>query len=272
MASNNYFKSHFFLGFFVWLNCCAREPTTPIFSPTIDGWTLVWNDEFSEPTLDTSKWDSLVDGSGGGNNEAQYYTGGSKNIYLENGALIIVAKKESFQGKSYTSAKLSTKNKGDWIYGHIEVRAKLPTGIGIWPAIWMLPTDTNYGNWPASGEIDIMENVGFEPNIVHGATHSYKYNHKLGTSISGKVNSPDASIEFHIYSVTWISDRIDFFVDGKKYFSSTNDGTGWQSWPFDKRFYLILNIAVGGSWGAVNGIDDSIFPQKMEIDYVRIYK
>ncbi len=241
--------------------------------PARAGWTLVWNDEFNTGTIPSpDKWGYDVGGSGWGNNELQYYTQYRKeNARVENGSLIIEARKEAFEGKKYTSARLVTKTKGDWLYGRIEVRAKLPKGLGTWPAIWMLPTDWKYGGWPNSGEIDIMEHVGYDPNVIVGSTHSLKYYFKIGTQRNKTIRIPDVFATFHTYAVEWYADRIDFFVDETKYFTSPNDGTTWQEWPFDQRFHLILNIAFGGDWGGSKGIDDSIFPVRMEVDYVRVY-
>ncbi len=263
------------------INSCSKEETTQVVIPeqpapdtthALPGWTLVWNDEFNGAAVDSNKWEYEVNGNGGGNNELQFYTDRYQNSYVDSGSLVIVARKENYQGRQYTSARMRTKYKGDWTYGHFEIRAKLPTGRGTWPAIWMLPTDWEYGGWPASGEIDIMEHVGYDPNVVHGTTHCQKYYFKIGTQISGKINVPTATTAFHTYAVDWYKDSIEFYVDKKKYLTSYNDGSGWQGWPFDKRFHLILNIAVGGDWGGAQGIDDSIWPQKMLIDYVRVYK
>jgi beta-glucanase (GH16 family) len=241
--------------------------------PALEGWTLVWNDEFdtgSIPSLD--KWLYDVGGSGWGNNELEYYTQYRKeNARVENGVLIVEARKEEYQGRNYTSARLVTKTKGDWLYGRVEVRAKLPAGLGTWPAIWMLPTDWTYGGWPNSGEIDIMEHVGYDPNVIHGSTHSLKYYFKINTQKTASIKLANAFTEFHTYSIEWYPDRIDFYVDSTIYLTSRNDGTGWQAWPFDKRFHLILNIAVGGDWGGSKGVDDAIFPVRMEVDYVRVY-
>jgi beta-glucanase (GH16 family) len=259
---------------------CKEESPAENINPTvivddslhsIPGWKLVWNDEFNGTAVDSNKWEYEVNGSGGGNNELQYYTDRYQNSYVDSGSLVIVARQESYLGRQYTSARMRTKYKGDWTYGHFEIRAKLPFGRGTWPAIWMLPTDWVYGGWPASGEIDIMEHVGYDQNVIHGSTHCQKYYFKIGTQKSGTVRIPNVSTEYHVYAVDWFEDRIDFFVDGVKYFTSWNDGSGWQGWPFDKRFHLILNIAVGGDWGGAQGIDTSIFPQKMYIDYVRVY-
>lgn len=260
---------------------CKEDATSKIVDPTtyvddslhtLPGWKLVWNDEFNGTAIDSNKWEYEVNGSGGGNNELQYYTDRFQNSFVDSGSLVIVARLESYLGKQYTSARMRTKYKGDWTYGHFEVRAKLPYGRGTWPAIWMLPTDWEYGGWPASGEIDIMEHVGYDQDVIHGSTHCQKYYFRIGTQKSGTIKIVNASSEFHVYAIEWFPDRIDFFVDGVKYFTSWNDGSGWQGWPFDKRFHFILNIAVGGDWGGAQGIDTSIFPQKMYIDYVRVYQ
>jgi len=234
---------------------------------------LVWFDEFDYTGLPASdKWGYDVGGSGWGNNELQYYTENrTENARVENGNLIIEAHKENYGGKSYTSARLLTKAKGDWKNGRLEVKAKLPGGKGTWPAIWMLPTDWVYGGWPASGEIDIMEYVGYDPGVVHGTVHTQAFNHSIGTQQGNSINVADAESNFHVYAIEWDQDKIDFFVDDTKYFTFTNQG-GWEKWPFDQRFHLLLNIAVGGDWGGVQGVDDNIFPVKMEVDYVRVYQ
>ena len=165
-----------------------------------------------------------------------------------------------------------TQGKGDWLYGRIEVNAKLPKGRGTWPAIWMLSSDWAYGAWPESGEIDIMEHVGYNPNVIHGSTHCNKYVHTKGTQKTGTINISDAVGAFHNYILEWNKDSIKVFVDDKHYFTSINEQRGWEYWPFFKDFHLILNVAVGGSWGGAQGIDATVFPQKMEVDYVRVYK
>lgn len=236
-------------------------------------YTLVWSDEFDYTGLpDAEKWGYDVGGDGWGNNELQYYTQNrTENARVEDGHLIIEARKESYGGNNYTSARLITKDKGDWLYGKIEVKAKLPGGTGSWPAIWMLPTDWEYGGWPSSGEIDIMEYVGYDPGIVHGTVHTEAYNHTLGTQKGAHTTVTDAETAFHVYSMEWTPERIKVFVDDTKYFTFNAEGD-YTTWPFDKRFHLLLNIAVGGSWGGAEGIDDEIFPVKMEVDYVRVYQ
>ncbi len=239
-------------------------------------WQIVWRDEFLGNSIDLSKWEHEVNGNGGGNNELQYYTARDTNSFVENGSLVIRALKETFTGpdgtRSYTSARLRTKNKGDWKYGKMEIRAMLPAGVGTWPAIWMLPTDWVYGEWPNSGEIDIMEHVGFDPGVVHGTVHTKAYNGLIGNQKGAAVLIQDATSAFHVYSIEWSPLKIDFFVDNSKYFTFDNEGLGWEKWPFDQRFHLISNIAIGGNWGGLQGVDDSIFPVQMVIDYVRVYQ
>ncbi|MBA7574960.1 hypothetical protein ES708_16776 [subsurface metagenome] len=234
---------------------------------------LVWSDEFDYTgTPDNTKWSFDIGGDGWGNNEAQYYTNRLENAKVENGKLIITALKESYGSNLYTSARLATRNKGDWLYAMVEVKAKLPEGIGTWPAIWMLSTDWEYGGWPASGEIDIMEHVGFDMGNVHGAIHTEAYNGMIGTQRGGDIYIPDAHQAFHVYAIEWSEDSIHFIADDVRYYSYPNYNTGYERWPYDKRFHLLVNIAIGGNWGGQQGIDDTIFPQTLEIDYVRVYQ
>ena len=244
--------------------------------PGLDGaehLSLVWSDEFEYTGLpDAGKWGYDVGGRGWGNNESQFYTQNrEENARVENGVLVIEAHREAFQNRRYTSARVISKNKGDWKYGRFEIRAKLPRGRGTWPAIWMLPTDWVYGGWPDSGEIDIMEHVGYNMHHIHGSIHTGAFNHLQGTQISSSLRTSNVDTEFHVYAMEWRPDRIDIFLDGQRYFTVSNDGSGFEAWPFDQRFHLLMNIAVGGNWGGAQGIDDSIFPQRMEIDYVRVY-
>ncbi len=237
---------------------------------------LVWSDEFNYSGLpDSKKWSYDTDGnaSGWGNNEAQYYTNAElKNAEVKDGFLKINAIKENFEGKKYTSARLVTRSKGDWLYGKVEVRAKLPDGRGMWPAIWMLSTDWTYGGWPASGEIDIMENVGYVPYVIVASAHTQSYNHVIATQKNATLTISDCYTEFHNYILEWETNEYRVYVDDKLYFTFNNEGKGFPVWPFDKRFHLLLNVAVGGNWGGAQGIDDTIFPRTMVVDYVRVYQ
>jgi len=237
-------------------------------------YNLVWSDEFEYKGLpDSTKWSYDVGGSGWGNNELQYYTSKRiENARVENGSLIIEAVKETYSGMNYTSARLVTKNHGDWLYGKVEVSAKLPAGRGTWPAIWMLPTDWQYGEWPSSGEIDIMEHVGYDEGKVHATIHTEDYNHMIGTQQGSSVIIADATGAFHTYSMEWTPIKIDFFADGVKYFTFYKLADDYKKWPFNKRFHLIMNIAVGGSWGGSQGVDVNAFPTKMEVAYVRVHQ
>lgn len=239
-------------------------------SPT---YQLVWFDDFDYRGLpDSTKWTALTGGHGWGNNELQYYTSKrEKNARVENGHLIIEAHKEAMEGKAYTSARLVTKGKGDWQYGKIEVRARLPEGLGSWPAIWMLGS-TEPLHWPDDGEIDIMEHVGFDPGRVHASIHSKKYNHIIGTQKTDQVFIPDFSSHFHRYQVEWDAEILRIGVDDIWYFTFQNEHTGKEAWPFDFPHHLLLNIAVGGNWGGQKGVEDDIFPIKMEIDYVKVWQ
>ena len=251
-------------------------------------WRLVWSDEFNGTGLpDPAQWtyeEGFIR-----NNELQFYTKArQENVRRENGLLIIEARKERFDNPfhregsnrrgerkntaDYTSASLTTEGKASWSHGRIEVRAKLPAGRGTWPAIWLLGTGYRTAGWPKCGEIDIMEHVGHDPGIVHANIHTQAYNHVQRTNKGDKITVDQPSRSFHTYSVEWSNEQMDFFAGDKKYFSFKNEKTGVDVWPFDKPHYLILNIAIGGSWGGQKGVDDSIFPQRMEIDYVRVYQ
>jgi beta-glucanase (GH16 family) len=235
--------------------------------------TAMWSDEFDYTGApDPAKWGYDIGGSGWGNNELEYYTNSTNNANVTNGKLYITARQESFGGMNYTSARLVTKNKGDFLYGRIEVNAKLPAGRGTWPAVWMLPTDWVYGSWPKSGEVDIMEHVGYDPNNVLSSVHTQSYNHTIGTQKSGGLNIPTALTAFHKYRVDWTPYAVRCYYDDQLVFTFVNDGRGYATWPFDKRFHLLLNLAVGGNWGGAQGVDTTIFPATMEVDYVRVYK
>lgn len=241
-------------------------------------WQLVWSDEFDGEVLDSTKW-SYQTGTGAnyglvswGNNERQFYTDREENLFLANGQLHIVARAEEFVNRGYTSARIRTIDKGDWTYGKFEVRAKLPKGQGLWPAIWMMPTDDVYGTWPQSGEIDIMESLGHETNKSYGSVH-YGPNWPNNQFRTGPITLKKGSFseDFHVFSIQWIPGRIRFLVDNQFFFQVTPTNLAPYNWPFDQKFHFLLNVAVGGTWP---GDPDSTteFPQEMVIDYVRVYQ
>ncbi|MBN2444930.1 MAG: glycoside hydrolase family 16 protein [Spirochaetales bacterium] len=244
----------------------------------IQQFELIWADEFDEEGIpNPEKWKYDTGGFGWYNNELQYYTKArAENARVQDGRLIIEAHKEDFKmgakTNHYTSARLVTKYKGDWCYGRIEVRAKLPRGNGVWPAIWMLPTKEMYGGWPSSGEIDIMEHVGYEPGIVHFSIHTNKFNHRINTHKTHTERLEEPDKQFYTYGIEWQENVIIFFVDDKKSYVFPKLEDNFMAWPFDRKFHLILNLAIGGDWGGVHGIDDTIFPQRMEVEYVRVYQ
>jgi beta-glucanase (GH16 family) len=256
-----------------------------------DKWRLVWSDEFdNDGAPDPKRWNIEEWPARVVNDEDQAYTSRIENVRVENGQLVIEAHKEDFGNASYTSARMQSQGKGDFLYGRFEVRAKLPRGMGTWPAIWMLPSDpftyattcsddpdwqgsADCDAWPNSGEIDIMEHVGYQMGHVHGTVHTKAYYWAVWEQRKGRIILDDVDEAFHDYALEWSPERIDAYVDDTLYFTYINEGTGWETWPFDRPFHLILNIAVGGMWGrSGGGIDDSVFPQKMLIDYVRVYE
>jgi beta-glucanase (GH16 family) len=230
---------------------------------------LVWQDEFDgQGVPDASRWnyeEGFVR-----NNERQYYTRArTENARLENGLLIIEARRERFQNADYTSASLTSR--ANWTYGRIEVRAKLPKGRGTWPAIWTLGTNIRDVGWPTCGEIDIMEHVGFDPGRVHANIHTKAYNHVQGTAKGNSIVIANPN-DFHVFSTRWTANAIEMSVDGQPYFTFPKEIGGEAVWPYDKAQYLILNLAIGGTWGGQQGIDDSAFPTQYAIDYVRVYR
>lgn len=229
--------------------------------------TPVWDDEFN--TIDASKWTFETGGNGWGNNELEYYTNGN-NAIADNGILKIIAKKETFSGLNYTSSRMITKGKGDWLYGRFEIKAKIPKGVGTWPAIWLLASDNTYGGWPNSGEIDIMEHVGFDLNKIHFTVHNKTYNGGNGKGAEKLIST--ATDSFHVYRCDWTPSGIRGFIDDEQFFEYSNNNNGFETWPYNQKFFMILNIAIGGNWGGQQGVDDTSFPATMEIDYVKVYK
>ncbi|MFD2517503.1 glycoside hydrolase family 16 protein [Salinimicrobium flavum] len=230
---------------------------------------LVWSDEFDENGApDSSKWGYDTGAGGWGNNEPQFYTSRSENVKVENGLLKITAKKETYEGAPYTSARIKTQGKFSFKYGKVEVRAKLPEGGGTWPAIWMLGSNFQTVGWPACGEIDIMEHKGNDPGVIHSALHtpsSYGATNNHGTKTVANVSS-----EFHVYGVEWTSQKIAFSVDGNVFYTYMPANKNGSTWPFDANQFIILNVAMGGVFGG--DIDPDFTSGTMEIDYVRVYQ
>lgn len=243
---------------------------------------LVWRDEFSRRGLDRSKWDydTSRNKEGWHNGELQYYSAGRpENIRVARGRLVIEARRERLDlvrypdwgGQNYTSAKIVSKGAGSWTYGYYEVRAKLPCARGSWPAIWMLPV--NMVEWPDDGEIDIMEHVGSEPNLIYASLHTKLFNHIQKTQRSAQKRLPTSCTSFHTYELDWRPDSITIGFDGRAFMRVRNDQPGGKgAWPFDVPFYMILNLAMGGEWAAAKGMDDAALPQRMEVDYVRVWQ
>ncbi|PID92797.1 MAG: glucan endo-1,3-beta-D-glucosidase [Bacteroidetes bacterium] len=241
-------------------------------------WDLVWADEFDGTKLDDAKW-SFMFGTGSdygltnwGNEELQYYR--AENAVVADGFLTITAKQESYGGKSYTSARIRTAEKGDWTYGRIEARAKMPKGKGLWPAIWMLPTDNAYGGWANSGEIDIMEYLGDDPTKVHGTIHyGGQWPNNQSTTKSYTLNEGDFCNEFHEFAFEWEEGRMRWYVDGELYSTITSWSASGYPFPapFNRRFHLLVNLAVGGRWPG-NPDASTSFPQELVLDYIRVYE
>ena len=237
---------------------------------------LMFRDEFSGTALDLTRWryDIARNRQGWFNHEKQYYSAG-RNLRVRNGALTIEARHESSKryadsgGQNYTSAKIVSKQ--TWTYGFYEIRAKLPCARGTWPAIWMLPKVMT--KWPDEGEIDIMEQVGAEPNLIYASLHTKLFNHAIKTQRSAQQLVPTSCTAFHVYQLHWQPNSITIGVDGRGILRVLNDQPGGKgAWPFDTPYHLILNLAIGGDWAGAKGIDDSALPQRMEVDYVRVWQ
>jgi beta-glucanase (GH16 family) len=266
--------------------CFSQNPATP---PTRDGWTLVWSDEFNGPngsSVDGTKWVAETGGKGWGNHELEYYTDRSKNASMQDGNLVIRALQDNYTGpdgikRNYTSVRLKTLGTFSQAYGRFEARIKIPYGQGIWPGFWMLGDDFEKVGWPQCGEIDIMENIGKEPATIHGSIHGPGY---IGTAgieadytLPGPLSGPLSARrrfadDFHIFGIEWDSESISFYVDNDVYARRTRADLqpGWK-WVFDKPFFLILDLAVGGDWPG-NPDSTTVFPQSMLVDYVRVYQ
>ena len=241
---------------------------------------LVWHDEFSGSALDTNKWeyDTSWNKHGWFNNEKEYYSAGDRNIKVANGHLTIEARHEKLDprkfpdwgGQDYTSGRIFSKGAG-WTYGFYEIRAKLPCGIGTWPAIWMLPVHME--KWPDDGEIDIMEQVGAEPNLIYSSLHTKLFNFTIRTQRSAQKLVPTSCSAFHVYQLDWRPHSITIGVDGHGILRTLDNVPGGKgAWPYFTPFKMILNLAIGGDWGGEKGIDDASMPQEMEVDYVRVWQ
>jgi beta-glucanase (GH16 family) len=245
-------------------------------------WTITWQDEFDGTSVNTGNWNfnqgnGYDENDGWGNGELQYYTGYQRNLRVDNGSLKITAIKESYNGFNYTSARINTQNKFSQTNGKFEARIKMPVGQGYWPAFWLLPQDSPYGEWPASGEIDILESKGSQPNWASASLHFGAQNdRKYITYSTDNLSTPIS--EYHVYSLVWEEDTMYWYIDDALYawesfwFSKTNDGTYYPfPAPFDNPFYIVLNLAIGGSFDG-NPDETTQFPQTMEVDYVRVYE
>jgi beta-glucanase (GH16 family) len=240
------------------------------------GWRLVWSDEFNQPdgsAPDTANWNYELGGDGWGNAELEDYTDRTNNVRIADGKLVIEARREDYGGSQFTSGRLQTRGKRSWTYGKFVARIKIPRGQGLWPAFWMLGTNITAVGWPKCGEIDIMENIGREPDTVHGTIHGPGYSGDAG--IGGPVSLPGGAAvadDFHLFAVECDTNRITWSLDGRDYFQvcPTNLPAG-RRWVFNAPKFLLLNLAVGGRWPG-NPDETTVFPQPMIVDYVRVYE
>jgi beta-glucanase (GH16 family) len=235
--------------------------------PEPEGWSLIWNDEFTEGSMpDSTKWFCEY-GPNWANGELQYYTDfRPENLRILNGNLVIEVRHENYGGRNYTSTRLNSAK--TWIYGRMDIRARLPKGNALWPAIWMMPQFSTYGGWPNSGEIDIMENWSWDQLGIYGTIHTEDYNHTIGTQKGGKISVTAPWLNFHNYTLEWEQSQMRWFVDDSLYFTFNNEGEV-SKWPFNHPFRFILNIAVEGT---AEGQESTWIKRTMEIDYVRVYK
>ena len=254
----------------VCFNSCTECNTGP------EEYVLVWSDEFNGNEIDLNKWTFEIGNGnwGWGNGEHQYYTSRSENAFIEEGNLVIQALYENYNGYNYTSARMKTVNQGDWVYGKIKARIKVPSGNGTWPAFWMMPTNSVYGGWPHSGEIDIMEHYGCDnlENHPEATVHNSTYNWNGGippTSYEEFIST--ATSEFHDYELEWTESELKFSINGNWIGSYYNNNSGWQQWPYNQEFYIILNLAIGSHFMSCE-TENNLFPQRYEIDYVRVYQ
>lgn len=273
---------------FLWLAACAPAPAptttpvppatattrptpipTPTPTPALPGWEWVWSDEFDGPTLNPDNWLAETGAGGWGNNELQFYTDRPENLRLENGLLVIEARKEDYRGSRYTSARIKTESRRVFRYGRIEARLKLPTGKGIWPAFWMLGENLPTAGWPAAGEIDIMENIG-EPHTIYGTVHGPGYAGAQGVGASYTLGGDPLYQNFHTYAIEWTPTEIRWYLD-ETLFNIVRETDVPGPWVFDHPFFILLNVAVGGNWPG-HPDESTAFPQQMVVDYVRVYR
>ncbi len=249
-------------------NTASLTQQFTIYVQEITGEQLIWSDEFDTAgTPNSSKWTYDIGGSGWGNGEYQYYTSRPENVIVQDGFLKITAKKENYMGKEYTSARLISRDLFEFEYGRVEIRAKLPTGGGTWPALWMLGANYPSVGWPTCGEIDIMEHWGSNQNVISGATHTPS---SFGNTVNkGEINVPGVSNDFHLYGLNWSSEKLEFTVDGSIFYTYNPAIKDSATWPFDQDFFFILNVAMGSFWDT---IDPNFVESTMEIDYIRVYQ
>lgn len=245
------------------------EPeATPIVVP--EGWELVWHDEFDGDEINEENWTYDIGAGGWGNGESQYYTDRPENARIEDGFLVIEARQERFMDSYYTSARLKSQGLQEFQYGRIEARLRVPVGRGLWPAFWMLGSNFSEVGWPNSGEIDIMEYIGREPDLIFGTIHGPGYSGALGLSHWNRQDY-DIADEFHTYGIEWDEDQITWFYDGEEYGSYSRSDVGERDWPFDQPFFFILNLALGGTLPGPIGLD-TVFPSQYLVDYVRVFQ
>lgn len=257
-------------------NSCTSPRSTNIAPAGYDGYVLKWSNEFDGSALREDEWtyangDGCPDLCGWGNNELQYYTNSRENLFFKDGKLVIRAKKESYSGKDYTSARIKTQGKKTFRFGRVDIRAVMPVGKGIWPAFWLMPEKNVYGTWPTSGELDMMEYLGHEPAKVHGTVHFGPGPGSTQITRNTSLSSGTLNDKFHVYSIIWEEDKIQWLLDDVVYSTVTKADLGSNTYPFNEDFYLIVNLAVGGNWPG-NPDSTTKFPQELIVDYIRVFQ
>jgi beta-glucanase (GH16 family) len=251
------------------ISCNSDSDSPDIIENVQSNDTLVWMDDFNQNgSPSSSKWTYDIGGNGWGNNEVQFYTNRTQNANVSDGILSITARKEDYNGSNYTSSRLKTQGKYSFTYGKVEVRAKLPASAGTWPAIWMLGENFTSVGWPACGEIDIMEQKGWDKSKVSSALHNLS---SSGNTINVReINVPESTNEFHVYGMNWTRNKIEFSIDGEIYYTYSPSTKTNENWPYNKPQFIILNVAMGGNLGG--DIPSDFTESKMEIDYVKVYQ